>query len=356
MSESTSGQIDHVLDENRLFPPSANFVEKAVIQSEQQYQELYERARENRDEFWKEQALEHLHWFEPFSEVCRWDAPNAQWFLGGKTNASYNCLDRNIEQGRGDKTAIIWEGEPGDTRSLTFSELKTEVCKCAAALRELGIGKGDVVSIYMPMTPELAVAMLACARIGAVHSVIFAGFSAESIADRNNDASAKMILTSDGLHRRGKVLKLKETVDEALEKSPTIEKCLVLKRVGNDVSMKEGRDVWWHDVQVDKQSGDFPQSRWTANPHCSFSTLVGSAPANPRAFATRRPVTTCGPSARSNGCLIIATTTSIGARPTAVGSPDTATSCTGPLSAGATCVMYEGSPQLSGGRSFLGHR
>ncbi|MCA9140897.1 MAG: AMP-binding protein, partial [Planctomycetales bacterium] len=266
-SSSGSGQIDHVLDESRLFPPPAEFTQKAVINSNEQYEELYTRARDDRDGFWNQEALEHLHWFQPFGEVCKWDAPNAQWFIGGKTNACYNCVDRNIELGNGDKAAIIWEGEPGDSRTLTYNELKTEVCKCAAALRELGIEAGDVVSIYMPMTPELAIAMLACARIGAVHSVIFAGFSAESIADRNHDAQAKMLITSDGLYRRGKVLPLKVTVDEALEKSPSVQTCLVLNRVGNDVPMKEGRDVWWHDV-VDKQSGDLP-----AEPMDSESTL-----------------------------------------------------------------------------------
>ncbi len=251
-----SGQIDHVLTEDRSFPPPAEFTAKAVISTTEQYDQLCKRAIEDRDEFWREQALEHLHWFEPFGEVCRWDSPHAEWFVGGKTNASYNCLDRNIEAGLGDRTAIIWEGEPGDTRTLTYAELRTEVAKCAAALQELGIGVGDVVSIYMPMTPELAIAMLACARIGAIHSVIFAGFSAESIADRNNDAQAKLVITADGLYRRGKVLPLKETVDEALAKSPSVEKCLVLRRIGQEgVPMTAGRDVWWHDV-VDKQSGD----------------------------------------------------------------------------------------------------
>ncbi len=258
MSDSGSGQIDHVLTEDRLFPPSADFVSKAAISTQEQYEELYARARDDRDGFWGEQAREHLHWFEPFTEVCKWEAPNAEWFVGGKTNVSYNCLDRNVEAGHGDRKAIIWEGEPGDTRTLTYSELLTEVCKCAEGLQSLGIGQGDVVSVYMPMTPELAIIMLACARIGAIHSIIFAGFSAESIADRNNDASAKLMVTSDGLHRRGKVLPLKATVDEALAKSPTVEKCLVLKRIGNeDVSMTEGRDVWWHDV-VDTQPGKLP--------------------------------------------------------------------------------------------------
>ncbi|MEC7409415.1 MAG: AMP-binding protein, partial [Planctomycetota bacterium] len=218
-----SGQIDHVLTENRSFPPPAEFTEKAVFSSMEQYEEVYRQAAEDRDGFWRNEANEHLHWFEPFDEVCQWEAPHAKWFVGGKTNASYNCLDRHVEAGRGDKVAILWEGEPGETRTLTYKELLTEVSKCAAALQDLGVGTGDVVSIYMPMTPELAITMLACARIGAVHSVIFAGFSAESIADRNQDAGAKLMVTADGLYRRGKVLALKETVDEALAKSPTVE-------------------------------------------------------------------------------------------------------------------------------------
>ncbi len=258
MTDTTAGQVDHYLIENRKFPPPAEFSARAVFSESSQYEEMYADARDNRDEFWRKQALEHLHWFEPFTEVCKWNAPDVEWFVGGKTNASYNCLDRHVEAGRGDRAAIIWEGEPGDTRTLSYAELLKEVCKCAAGLRSLGVNQGDVVSIYMPMTPELAIAMLACARIGAVHSVIFAGFSAESIADRNNDAGAKVVITADGLYRRGKVLALKATVDEALEKSPTVEKCLVLKRIANDdVNMVSGRDVWWHDA-VETQADFMP--------------------------------------------------------------------------------------------------
>ncbi|MEL6898945.1 MAG: AMP-binding protein, partial [Planctomycetota bacterium] len=263
MTDSSAAPVDHVLQETRLFPPSKSFTDAAVISSQQQYEEMYAAARDDRDGFWDEQAKEHLHWFEPYNEVCRWEAPHVEWFVGGKTNASYNCLDRNVDQGRGDKTAIIWEGEPGETRTLNYRQLLTEVCRCAAALQQLGVQPGDVVSVYMPMTPELAITMLACARIGAVHSVIFAGFSAESIADRNNDAGARVVVTANGLYRRGKILPLKETVDTALEKSPTVEKCLVLQRVADDsglpnpTPMTEGRDVWWHDI-VDSQSGDLP--------------------------------------------------------------------------------------------------
>ncbi|EMI57773.1 acetyl-coenzyme A synthetase, partial [Rhodopirellula sallentina SM41] len=158
------------MTEDRLFPPPAEFTQNAVISSVQQYDELYAAARDTPDEFWREQANEHLHWFEPFTEVCQWEAPDAKWFVGGKTNACYNCVDAHVEAGRGDKTAIIWEGEPGDQRTLTYRELQTEVAKCAEAFEQLGVEQGDVVSIYMPMTPELAIAMLACARIGAIHS------------------------------------------------------------------------------------------------------------------------------------------------------------------------------------------
>ncbi len=257
MSQTASTQIDHVLIENRLFPPTAEFTSRAVISTVAQYESLYADALNNRDDFWKREAIEHLHWFEPFTKVCDWQSPNAKWFVGGKTNASYNCLDAHVEAGRGDRTAIIWEGEPGDVRRLTYRELLGEVCKCAAALKSLGISKGDVVSLYMPMTPELPIAMLACARIGAIHSVIFAGFSADSIADRNNDASAKLVITANGLYRRGKVLPLKATVDEALAKSPTVKHCLVLSRITDlKTPMTEGRDVWWHDV-VDTQPSTF---------------------------------------------------------------------------------------------------
>ncbi|MEM8670815.1 MAG: acetate--CoA ligase [Planctomycetota bacterium] len=338
-----SGQIDHVLSEDRTFPPSPEFTAKAVFNTMEQYEQTYQRAKVDPDAFWKEQAEEHLHWFEPFDTVCQWDAPNAKWFVGGKTNASYNCLDRHVEAGRGDRTAILWEGEPGETRTLTYAELRTEVAKCAAALEELGAETGDVVSVYMPMTPELAIVMLACARIGAVHSVIFAGFSAESIADRNNDAKAKLIVTADGLYRRGKVLPLKETVDEALSKSPSVEKCLVLRRVGQDgVSMQDGRDVWWHDI-VDKQSGDLP-----AKPLDSESSLF--------------ILYTSGSTGKPKGIRHSTAGYNLWAMRTFQWvfdhREDDVYWCTadcgwitghsyivyGPLSAGATCLMYEGAP------------
>ncbi|HIM30885.1 MAG TPA: acetyl-coenzyme A synthetase, partial [Planctomycetes bacterium] len=253
MSAGNSGQIDSVMQENRLFPPPEEFSSNSQIGSFEAYQELYDKAKADPVAFWGELARQELHWFEPFNETLDWQEPFAKWFVGGKTNVSYNCLDSHLSTWRRNKAAIIWEGEPGDQRTLTYQQLHREVCRFANVLKSLGVVAGDVVSIYMPMTPELAIAMLACARIGAVHSVIFAGFSAESIADRNNDAQAKIQLTSDGAWRRGKVLPLKATVDEALDKSPTVEHCIVLRRVGNDPAMKEGRDHWWHDL-VDEAS------------------------------------------------------------------------------------------------------
>ncbi|MEQ8786920.1 MAG: acetate--CoA ligase [Pirellulaceae bacterium] len=256
MSDS-SGQIDTVMNEERVFPPSVEFASRSKIGSMEAYQELYNEAKADPLSFWSRLAKEELHWFKMFGETLEWREPVAKWFLGGTTNASYNCLDAHLDGPRRDKTAIIWEGEPGDVRTMTYAELHREVCKFANVLKGLGVGQGDVVSIYMPMTPELAIAMLACARIGAVHSVIFAGFSAEAIADRNNDASAKLQLTADGAWRRGKVLALKEIVDEALEKSKTVETCVVLRRTENDVTMKQGRDFWWHELMADA-SDDCP--------------------------------------------------------------------------------------------------
>ncbi|MFM8405908.1 MAG: acetate--CoA ligase [Pirellulaceae bacterium] len=248
MSHPTDGKVHTVMQESRLFPPSEAFRSRARIGSMEAYQSLYERSIVDSEAFWGEEAREHLHWFEPFREVLRWNEPVAEWFVGGKTNASYNCLDRHLEAGLGDRVAIYWEGEPGDTRTLTYRDLHREVCQFANGLKAIGVQPGQVVSIYMPLVPELVVAMLACARIGAVHSVIFGGFSAEAIADRNQDAGAVVQVTADGGWRRGKTLPLKKTVDEALAKSPSVQRCIVLRRTGEPTSMQEGRDIWWHDL------------------------------------------------------------------------------------------------------------
>jgi acetyl-CoA synthetase len=247
--------ITSVLKETRLFPPPREFVAQAHINATER-DRLAEWAKLDPDGFWAEQA-KSLYWFKPWHQVLDWSqAPHAKWFVGGQINASYNCLDRHLAT-RGNKAAIIWEGEPGDTRTLTYHHLHHEVCRFANGLKALGIGKGDRVTIYMPMIPEAAIAMLACARIGATHSVVFGGFSADAVADRNNDAQSKLIITADGGWRRGKVVPLKANVDEALAKSPSVQKCIVFNRCNVAVDMKPDRDIWWHDLVAD-MSPDCP--------------------------------------------------------------------------------------------------
>jgi acetyl-CoA synthetase len=246
---SPAANITSVLKETRQFPPPAAFSAKAHIKSLAEYEQLWQRAKDNPEAFWAEQA-ESLHWFRRPEKVLVWNEPHAQWFGGGKLNASYNCLDRHLAGPRKDRPALLWEGEPGDSRVLTYQELHREVCKFANALKGLGLKAGDRVTIYMPLVPEAAVAMLACARIGAPHSVIFGGFSADAVADRNNDAQARLVITADGGWRRGKVVPLKQNVDAALERSPTVEKCIVLNRCNQNVEMKPGRDLWWHELMA----------------------------------------------------------------------------------------------------------
>ena len=256
MAEQSGGQLDSVMQEGRLFPPSSEFVAKARVGSLAAYEAMWNEANADIEAFWGKLAGE-LHWFKPYSKVLEWKEPFAKWFVGGQTNVSYNCLDAHLGGPRRNKAALIWEGEPGDERTLTYQQLHREVCKFANVLKHQGIHRGDVVSIYMPMIPELAIAMLACARIGAVHSVIFGGFSSEAIADRNNDAQAKLIITADSGWRRGQQLPLKANVDEGLKKSPTVRKCIVVCRSGMQVHMEQGRDFWWHDLTADS-SADCP--------------------------------------------------------------------------------------------------
>ena len=256
MAEARSGQIVNVMKEARLFPPPKEFAAKAKVNSLEQYEKLWNEAAADLEAFWGKMASE-IHWFKPYTKVLEWNEPFAKWFVGGQTNVSYNCLDAHLTTSRRNKAALIWEGEPGDVRVYTYEMLHYEVCKFANVLKSLGIQKGDVVAMYMPMVPELAVAMLACARIGAVHSVVFGGFAAEAIADRNNDAKAKLIITADAGWRRAKQIPLKANVDAALIKSPTVEKCVVYKRTGCPVTMEEGRDFWWHDLMA-KASANCP--------------------------------------------------------------------------------------------------
>ena len=247
MASTEATHIDSTLTESRKFPPPAEFSKRAWVKSFDEYEALRKRADTDPDGFWAECAR-NLHWFKPFDKTLEWNFPHAKWFLGGTINASYNCLDRHLDGPRRNKAALIWEGEPGDSRVLTYQMLADEVGRCANALKSLGVKDGDRVAIYMPLVPEAAIAMLACARIGAIHSVVFGGFSSEALADRINDAEAKVCITADGGWRRGQVVELKQNVDEALKKCQSIQKVLVLKRVGNKVEMRKGRDVWWDEL------------------------------------------------------------------------------------------------------------
>jgi acetyl-CoA synthetase len=251
MSEST---IEEFYVEDRTFPPDADFVEKALLNDSSHHEE----AISDYEAFWARQARELISWDEDFHTTLEWELPFAKWFIGGRLNISYNCLDRHVEAGYGERVAYYWEGEPGDTRKITYQDLLTEVSKFANVLKELGLEKGDRVAIYMPMIPELPVAMLACARIGLVHSVIFGGFSPDAIIDRCEDAQARLIITADAGYRRGVPSALKTNVDMALEKgASTVEHVVVVNRCDTDIQMVADRDYWWHEL-VEKADSDCP--------------------------------------------------------------------------------------------------
>ncbi len=243
-AETTGHAIETIFLEERRYPPTAEFAAQANSQPE-----LYER---DWLELWADEAHRRVTWFEPFTETLEWELPYAKWFVGGKTNVAYNCVDRHVEAGLGDKVAYYWEGEPtDDRRAITFADLQREVVRLANALKTLGVKKGTPVGIYMGMVPELPIAMLACARIGAPHTVVFGGFSSDALSDRLHDMGCEVLVTQDEAWRRGSTVPLKATADEALADSSSVEKCVVLRRTGGDVSMTEGRDVWWHEVATD---------------------------------------------------------------------------------------------------------
>jgi acetyl-CoA synthetase len=252
---SAAPEIENLLREARTFPPDPEFSAQANAKSD-----LYLEAETDFEAFWERLARERISWIKPFEKTVEWDLPFARWFIGGELNISYNCVDRHVENGLGSKVAYHWVGEPGDTRTITYADLHRDVQKAANALLRLGITKGDRVAIYMPMIPELPIAMLACARIGAPHTVVFGGFSAEALAGRINDAEAKVVITADGGWRRGKPAPLKPAVDEAIQSTPSVQAVLVVRRLGDeapDTTMVEDRDHWWHDL-VDTQLADCP--------------------------------------------------------------------------------------------------
>jgi len=335
--------IDSILQETRVFPPSPEFSSKAHIKSLEEYERIYKEAKDNPEKFWAGVA-EELHWFKKWDKVLEWNAPWAKWFVGGQINLSYNCLDRHVQTWRRNKAAIIWEGEPGDTRTLTYQQLLTEVQKFANVLKGLGIKKGDRVAIYMGMVPELPVAMLACARIGAVHSVIFGGFSANAIVDRVTDQQAVAVITQDGGNRRGTEVKLKNTVDEALDRCPSVKHVVVLKRTGSQVTMQQGRDHWWHELMT------------SASDDCPAEHLDSEDPLY--------ILYTSGTTGKPKGIVHTTGGYSVGTYITSKWVFDLKDEdvfwCTadigwvtghsyivyGPLQNGATCVMYEGAPNF----------
>ena len=271
MSEET---LENLLTETRTFPPSHEFAAEANAQPF-----IYAEANQDRLAFWERQAA-HLQWDVPWREVLQWEPPQAKWFVGGKLNASVNCLDRHVIEGRGDRVAFHFEGEPGDTRTITYAELLTEVKKAANALTELGVKAGDRVAIYLPMIPEAVVAMLACARIGAPHSVVFGGFSAEALLSRIQDLDATLVITADGGYRKGNAFALKPTVDEALLSSTNVRQVIVVKRTGQETAWNNERDIWWHDI-VGRQSSEHVAQSFDSE-HPLFVLYTSGTTAKPK--------------------------------------------------------------------------
>ncbi|MBW4672978.1 MAG: acetate--CoA ligase [Desmonostoc geniculatum HA4340-LM1] len=345
MSQPT---IESILQENRLFHPSSEFSQNAQIKSLEDYKRLYDKAKADPQQFWADLATTELAWFQKWDTVLDWQPPFAKWFVGGKMNISYNCLDRHLTTWRKNKAALIWEGEPGDSRTLTYAQLHREVCQFANVLKQLGVQKGDRVGIYMPMIPEAAIAMLACARIGAPHSVVFGGFSAEALRDRLIDAKAKLVITADGGWRKDAIVPLKEQVDKALADGavPSVENVLVVKRTGQETYMQlGGRDHWWHDLQK-TASADCPAEPMDSEDMLFVLYTSGS---------TGKPKGVVHTTAGYNLYTHMTTKWIFDLQDTDV------YWCTadvgwitghsyivyGPLSNGATTVMYEGAPRAS---------
>ena len=339
MSENTN--IESILTENRSFPPPATFSAQANISSEEQYQELWQRAKDDPAGFWGDMA-ENLTWFKRWDTVMDGEMPNTKWFTGGKINVSYNCIDRHLETERRNKAAIIWEGEPGDTRVLRYQDLHREVCKFANVLKHLGVESGDRVTLYMPMIPELTIAMLACTRIGAIHSIIFGGFSADAVADRNNDARARVVITADGGWRRGKELPLKVAVDASLEKSPSVEKVVVVRRTGGNVDMVPDRDFWWHDLMQDASAEC--EAVQLDSEHPLFILYTSGSTGKPKGVMHTTAGYLLGTTMTSKWVFDLKEDDTYWCTADIGWITGHSYICYGPLSNGASVVMYEGAP------------
>ena len=329
--------IDALLEENRRIDPPQDFVDQAVVQDARMREDSWE----NPVEFWEREA-EHIDWFEPWEEVLRWDAPHAEWFVGGKLNASYNCCDRHIQEGRRNKAAIIWEGEPGEERVITYGGLYREVNLFANALKDLGVEKGDRVAVYLPLIPEAVITLLACARIGAIHSVVFGGFSPEALADRINDAEAKVLVTADGGYRRGQIVPLKHDADYALKNCSTIEDVVIVQRGDFPLRVKEGRDHWYHRLLQEADTYCEPEPMDAEDP--LYILYTSGTTGKPKGIVHTTGGYMVGVNASSRYVFDL--------------KPEDVFWCTadvgwvtghsyvtyGPLSAAATCLMYEGAP------------
>ncbi|GEN08686.1 acetyl-coenzyme A synthetase [Myxococcus fulvus] len=345
----TQQEISSVLTETRVFPPPQEFSQRAHLKSMEDYQRLWDEAARNPDKYWGERAREELYWKEPFQTVLDWKPPHARWFVEGRTNLAYNCLDRHLATRR-DKPAILFEGEPGDRRTLTYGQLAVEVNRLANGLKSLGVKKGDRVGIYLPMVPEAAVAMLACARIGAVHSVVFGGFSTEALQERMKDAGAKVVLTADGGWRKGAVVPLLKNVEAALKNMPSVEKVVVARRTGDALALTDSRMVAW-DVLVNGQS-DTCEPEWVESEHPLFILYTSGSTGKPK-----------GVLHTTAGYAVVASLTT---RWVFDLREDDVYWCTadvgwvtghsyvvyGPLMNGATTVIYEGAPTHPGPDRF----
>jgi acetyl-CoA synthetase len=337
----SSTNITSVLQETRKFPPPAEFAAQAHVKTDAEYEELWWQAKNDPVSFWGSMST-NLDWFEPFNKVMEGEMPNTKWFVGGRLNASYNCLDRHLKTWRRNKAAIIWEGEPGDTRVLTYLDLHRETCKFANVLKSLGVVAGDRVTIYMPLVPEIIVAMLACARIGAVHSIVFGGFSADAVAERNNDAQAKVVITADGGWRRGKEVELKSAVDVSLEKSPSVRQVVVLRRTGTPVQMVPGRDHWWHDLMAEAPPECEPASLDSEHP--LFILYTSGSTGKPKGVLHTTGGYTLGTMMTSKWVFDLKDEDTYWCTADVGWITGHSYVCYGPLANGTTVMMYEGAP------------
>jgi len=338
-----------VLKETRVFPPPSSFQATAHVKSLDEYRALYERSVADPEGFWAEQAGT-LQWSRKWDKVLEWNPPFAKWFVGGTLNISENCLDRHLGTWRRNKAAIVWEGEPGDVRTLTYQELYREVCRFGNVLKGLGVGKGDRVGIYLPMIPEAAVAMLACARIGATHSVVFGGFSAEALRDRMNDAEATAIVTADGGYRRGAVVPLKANVDAALEGAPSVKSVVVVKRTGQDVPIRPGRDHWWHEL-VEAASTSCPAEPLDAE-HPLFILYTSGTTGKPKGVVHTTAGYLLGTALTTRYVFDLKEEDSYWCTADIGWVTGHSYVVYGPLANGATTLMYEGAPNYPGPDRF----